>query len=99
MRAARACSASSDPAIEARGNPIAGERTKRGAREQRVKAEAPPGVVEHEESLHEDEEDVEPGPLVRIEVESEPEVRNEQHSDHPQRTHQEAENERDSERK
>jgi len=58
----------SNPAIEASQCPIPEKRTKWRAREKPVEAEAPAGVVEDEEPLHEDEKDVQPGPFGRVQI-------------------------------
>src|SRR6516225_7862743 len=88
---ARSCPRSSrNLAIEAGDHAFANKRAEWLASQERVEAEAFAGVVEKEEALHEDEEDVEPGPLGLVQVEPEPKMRNEQHPDHCRRSHEEA---------
>jgi hypothetical protein len=78
---------SSNPAIEPGQAPIAGKCTKWHAGNKPVQAEASARIVQDEEGLHEDEEDVEPGPFGWVQVETEPEVDYEQHADDAQWPH------------
>src|SRR5215510_16051965 len=82
-------------AIEAADHALASKWAEWRARQERVEAEALARIVEKEEALHEDEEDVEPGPLRLVQVEPQPKVRDEQHPDHSHRSHEEAQDEGD----
>src|SRR2546421_12403908 len=56
-------------------------------------------MVEQEERLYKNQEDVEPRPLRRMMVETEPQMRDKEHADRGHRTDEKAEKERNGERK
>lgn len=68
---------SSNLAVEASEDAISRESTNWRTGKESIKAETLARIVENEEALHEDQKDVEPRPLIRVMVETEPEVRDE----------------------
>jgi hypothetical protein len=68
-RGAEATQISRNFAVDAADHTFANERTEWCARKKSVEAEAPSGIIENEKPLHENEENVEPGPLARVPVE------------------------------
>src|SRR6516165_10361044 len=88
---------SSNPAVETGDAAITNEWSKRRTGNKAVEAEAPSSVIEHKEPLHENEENVQPRPLVRMQIEAEPKMQDEQHADDTHRPHQETKHEGDSE--
>src|SRR5713101_2708890 len=72
---------SGNPAIHMSEKAISCERTKRLARNHRIEAKRSPRIGDHKEALHENQEDVEPWPFLRLAVEAKPEVRCEEHAD------------------
>ena len=77
-------------AIRPRESAVSCKRTERFAGNQRVEPETLSCIGDHEEALHENQEDVEPRPFFGLPLEAKPEVGGEKRADHAQRPHQEA---------